>query len=518
MEVVFNIPEIQDHIGYFLCPSSVANCLRVSKQFRSWFLPVFWHTIRIGRSHHSSLPKEHHLQTYSSNIRQLSLHGFVPRSNVFESTLHLTYLSLSGELGLAQYSEVTWALYTTLILQSRATLRTIRLSDLKHAPGEGFWRALTSDAHTPLTTLKRLQLEGLCFDTSTISQLFWRVCERIEALEMENIWFPWQDNDDEDWGWFGMGLVHQERSENAAALSSTTAVATPLRSPSPRFAQLTELRIQGETPHMKPEDLLMTLIAQAPELRHLSWVLGKDDTFPAEAFHRLAGKDRAWRRFETLHLQSSKNGNVTDPCIAAILSSLIVIPTAAGQRGGPEDGSYGLRELLVSQSGFGNESMSVLVRAHGGTLLRAMEVLDVRSCEGVPSLMVQQILESCPQLRILRATALSIQDIVQGEPWACDGLREMEVQLHEEMTEDETVERKQRNYADVRARLRRLKLLNKCYLGLPSLLDGSSSSTCTRESQPLEAESALKTDENVCVKYTKPAERENGFYAAVVQT
>ncbi|KAF9273718.1 hypothetical protein BGZ68_001271 [Mortierella alpina] len=501
MEAVFGIPEIQDRIGHFLYPYSVANCLRVSKHFQSWFLPVFWHAVRIGRSHHSSLPDEHHLKTYSSSIRQLSLHGFVPQSNVFESTQHLSYISLSGKLGLLKESDSTWALYTTLILQSRATLRTIRLSNLEPAPSEGFWKALTSDAHTPPIRLKRLQLEDLSFDTSTIAQLFWRVCERIEALEMENVSFPWQDDHDEDWGWFGMGLVHQDPSEKAVAVDSTLS-----SSPSPRFAKLKELRIQGETPHMKPEDLLMTLIAQAPELRHLSWILGKGDAFPAIAFLRLAGKDQTWRNLETLQLQSPKTGSITDSCIAAVLSSLMVNSRAAGQRVGQNE-CQGLRELRVSRSGFGNESMAVLARAHGGALMRSIEVLDVQSCEGVPSLMVQQLLESCPSLRTLRATALSIQDIVQGEPWACSGLREMEVQLYEEADQDGAEEQKQCNYANVRARLRKLVLLNKCYLGIPSLLDGSSSSTSHRTFQPVEAESATKIDKKVYPKHTKPADR-----------
>ncbi|KAF9939974.1 hypothetical protein BGZ67_008516 [Mortierella alpina] len=520
MEAVFDIPEIQDRIGYFLCPSSVANCLRVSKQFQSWFLPVFWHTTSIGRSHHSSLPEEHHLQTYSSSIRQLSLHGFVPQSNVFKSTRHLAYISLSGKLGHPKKSDSIWALYTTLILQSRATLKTIRLSTLEPAPSEGFWKALTSDTHSPLTRLKHLQVEDLSFDSSTIAQLFWQVCERIESLEIENISFPWQDNHDEDWGWYGMGLVHQEPSEKATTANSTTADATlSLLSPSPRFAQLKALRIQGETPHMKPEDLLMTLIAQAPELRYLSWVLGKDDTFPATTFHQLAGKDQTWRKLETIQLQSPKTGNITDPCIAAVLSSLLIVPPSAkGQRVGLENEHHGLRELRVSHSGFGNESMSALVRAHGSALVRTIEVLDVQSCSGVPSWMVQQLLESCPRLRILRATTLSIQDIVQGEPWVCDDLREMEVQLHVEVVQDETEDQKQHNYADVRARLRRLTLLNKCFLGIPSLLEGSSWSTSAREPRPLEAESTMKNDKKVCAKHTKPTEKEDVVYAVVTES
>ncbi|KAF9949498.1 hypothetical protein BGZ72_008752, partial [Mortierella alpina] len=494
METVFDIPEIQDRIGYFLCPSSVANCLRVSKQFQSWFLPVFWHTTRIGRSRHNTLPDEHHLQSHSSSIRQLSLHDFVPQSNVFESTQYLVYISLSGKLGHPKEAERTWALYTTLILKSRATLRTIRLSGLESAPSEGFWRALTNDAQTPLTRLRRLQLEELSLDTSTIARLFWRVCERIEALELENVSFPWQDNHDEDWGWFGMGLVHQASSEKAAAVSTTTADTTLPSSPSPRFAQLRELRIQGETPHMKPEDLLMTLIAEAPDLRHLSWIMGRGDTFPAAAFQRMAGKDQTWRKLESLQLQSPKPSSITDTCIAAVLSSLMITPSAESQQGELDKGCRGLRELRVSRSGFGNESMGVLARAHGGALSKAIEVLDVQSCEGVPSLMVQQLLESCPRLRVLRATTICIQDIVQGEQWTCDGLREMEVQLHEEAVQAETEERRQYNYANVRARLRRLTLLDKCYLGIPSLLDGSSSSTSARESRPSEAESAIGID------------------------
>ncbi|KAF9137754.1 hypothetical protein BGX30_009919 [Mortierella sp. GBA39] len=84
-----------------------------------------------------------------------------------------------------------------------------------------------------------------------------------------------------------------------------------------------------------------------------------------------------------------------------------------------------LTEFDGAASGIGRKCVLSLRHQHS-----SLSTLDLPLCPGVPSLAIQSILESFPQLVRLEVDHLNVQDIRNGRPWVCSRLESLSVKLN----------------------------------------------------------------------------------------
>ncbi|KAF9281202.1 hypothetical protein BGZ68_006791 [Mortierella alpina] len=83
-----------------------------------------------------------------------------------------------------------------------------------------------------------------------------------------------------------------------------------------------------------------------------------------------------------------------------------------------------LERLMVPSSGMGSKATAQLFR-HANTVV----ALDISGCVGVHSQVIQAILSSFPLLEVFLADKIAVRDIMEGDPWVCEGLRELKIDI-----------------------------------------------------------------------------------------
>ncbi|KAF9924237.1 hypothetical protein FBU30_005769 [Linnemannia zychae] len=145
------------------------------------------------------------------------------------------------------------------------------------------------------------------------------------------------------------------------------------------------------------------LVCQCPNLEHLRWTVCRDTLFPVQQFcKRIPAACPNLRKF-----QMDGCGISYSDDLSRILSSLSPLE-------------------LFSCCG------TAIFKQTFRSLTRhfpALQFLDLADCFSVKSWMVQEILESCPLLEILKVPYLMMSDVKTGKPWVSLRLKHLRVHI-----------------------------------------------------------------------------------------
>ncbi|KAG0047027.1 hypothetical protein BGZ83_007840 [Gryganskiella cystojenkinii] len=258
---------------------------------------------------------------------------------------------------------------TPFVLNNRDTLRDIKVAGITADSCLQLWHAIAS-----VPNLRRLELQDICFRGQKERQAFWRMCTRAEVLDLQSLEFE-EDHDDfvfsKDWG------------ENIFSRSS-------------RLYPLKSVYIRNITCNYPTYKRLIRLLVDSPGLRSLVMRGNRNST--SSTLHPLSTlSDASILSPHGLNLikLDIQGYHVTDDRMSVLLRSL----------------SCGLEILNASETGFGPDSVRVLIENH----LCTMAHLDLSGCGGVTSPMLHTILFTHPRLISIKAGRLLASDLLEDD-------------------------------------------------------------------------------------------------------
>ncbi|KAG0211230.1 hypothetical protein BGX28_008297 [Mortierella sp. GBA30] len=147
----------------------------------------------------------------------------------------------------------------------------------------------------------------------------------------------------------------------------------------------------------------LRFLSQCPELRTLVWNVDSD--YPSKKAGELFRKN-TWPHLHSLDLVYY---DLLDEDMALALNYI---------GGSTQNGQ--LQRIVTNSPAIGVITFASLKRHY-----MALQHLEIHA--NFTSLMLQEILSSCPKLRVLRGNKIITDDIVNGQPWVCHGLEELEL-------------------------------------------------------------------------------------------
>ncbi|KAF9372407.1 hypothetical protein CPB97_001277 [Podila verticillata] len=166
------------------------------------------------------------------------------------------------------------------------------------------------------------------------------------------------------------------------------------------FPKLVELALKD--PRGLCTSRQVDIICMCPNLKFLKWAVGNDKQIPIQEFCERV--PLACPKLKNLHV----DGSATLPreSIGYMLDSL-----------------KDLEELMLFRCEIG-ESMFRSLARH----FHSLTLLDLADSQ-TKSSMAQRILENCPNLKTVSLALLSMQDVVNGQPWQATGVHHLQVDL-----------------------------------------------------------------------------------------
>jgi hypothetical protein len=214
-----------------------------------------------------------------------------------------------------------------------------------------------------ITTLK---LSGIDIKANVASE-FWRSCTKLEYLELRSV-----------------------NIEGGAIPDDVMLI---------RLKRLVLRNVIGVD-----EAQQLRLIFQCPTLKDFQWIIEWDGQMETGQVLTQAIPIERWPDLSKLEIIHHLNR--TD--MTAILNGI-------------GNGRGCLTELTLDGCSFSVSSWELSF--HFGTLVK----LNIKHCFNVPSIVIQDILCSCPVLEVLVARCVRVRDVVDGEPWVCNRLRELSI-------------------------------------------------------------------------------------------
>ncbi|KAG0327461.1 hypothetical protein BG000_000948 [Podila horticola] len=167
------------------------------------------------------------------------------------------------------------------------------------------------------------------------------------------------------------------------------------------FPNLVELALKD--PRGLSTSRQVDIICMCPNLRFLKWAVGRDTPIPVQEFCKRV--PQACPKLKNLHM----DGSATLPreSVGYVLDAL-----------------KDLESLMLFGCAIG-ESLFRSVTRH----FHSLTSLDVMDSIQTKSSMAQRILENCPNLTNVSLALLSMQDVVNGQPWQATRLQYLQVDL-----------------------------------------------------------------------------------------
>ncbi|KAF9573885.1 hypothetical protein EC968_007843 [Mortierella alpina] len=443
-----DLPEIRALVGSFLSRSELAICAQVSRSWRSTFSPLIWRDTVI-------YPHETHLRNFAPppSPADLRANAHLIRSLAFESrcsfrdiaTLaeecrRLSHLRLTATAPPIPHSRrirntnwltfelledyeilvdgvgdddnnsdndegsnpnarngKTWSKLASLVSGNRGTLRSLEISLMFSTPTEiptsEFWLSVAECFSPTLspsyssTRLTSLELNGREMQWSDLLLVWGAASPHLETLKI-------------------IGCTVELDQESSPAEQTISLLETL---PSTALRHLTLVNIRGITLLIQ----FKLFIAQSPRLKSFFWISRllhpSCDSISGTEQEQVPGSHR-WTELETVSF-----GHVKAP---------------SGDPGSRID-SYVLERIGTGPGGKGSlESLTLRSPEAGYQLVRSLRpqftslrVLDMMRCPTVSGAMVQDVLSSCPNLITIKADVIHAQDMQQGKPWVCTGLK-----------------------------------------------------------------------------------------------
>ncbi|KAF9115447.1 hypothetical protein BGX27_007822 [Mortierella sp. AM989] len=410
--LALQLPEIMGLIAGHLSPSSINNCQQVSRSWNSIFTPFVWRQCFIS-AHKSMLGFTlDALRKHAHLIRELEFHGPIPTSYFTVNCTQLEYLSFSGtrrdwnaeryddddfDMNEAQSRDIADPIIR--LVQSNPGLKKLMIYGLNPLPTAEFWEVVSN-----LKNIEKLFVNKIAIPAEHTNS-FWKAISAHPSSLRLNVEFLSEDindgtpvapeyssnNLDIDIG-HGLNVPHTQDvtlkpQRNSSALCNSN------------FARLKDLyvfRLHGKAQQK-------SIFENCPLLESLYWKDNNAGDFPLSLFTS-ALQTGALSRLHALELRSTPLSD----------DDLYVILTSINQ----------LTKLVIPGSGIADKTMLILFK-HSATV----KELNLSGCLLVRSWMNQAILSSFPLLESFSADTISVQDIMDGEPWICTGLKMLRVEI-----------------------------------------------------------------------------------------
>ncbi|KAF8981193.1 hypothetical protein BGZ46_003149 [Entomortierella lignicola] len=406
MDKVLGIPELRLTIVQFLDMTDLLSCNTLSKEWNNTCTPLIWHTILLSASMKSmkftKLPSLSAITKHGHHIRVLSLENVIGIEPLLSHCTHLTVLKLPGfdtddfEDEAAEEDEDKVEIFSNELIQlvekNKATLKVF----------ENSWPDPQISTETLCAILSCPKLESLLTTGVTYDDRTWELLEnactsggggRLESFVSVADTFSLEkvgsNNDDNN----------NDNNNNSM-----------------RWDNLTKLSFQYPIVSDEPQ-FVIECVKKCPQLEFFSW-----DTripFPTDDFVKTALP--SCPKLDSISIQDVAIKDSDTSQILDAMNQLRLI-RIRGLYGVPDEGNNNNSNSDGIITGGNNAPGSLTftaLRKHFSTL----ESIYFRSSYHVGSLNVQEILASCPNLRIIEASQLAVIDVSNGKPWVCKGLR-----------------------------------------------------------------------------------------------
>ena len=374
MRFILQLPaEVLDHLGNFLDERTLLNIVLVCRLFHQYFTPRIWNDVVVNSGQKGvkvDTLRAHAKWVHSLHLYKVDVHFNSDYSSIIFPRLILLKIECcpaftSGNSGsVVEKQDDNWARLVRLNL----TVQDITLH-LGNQRGQGPAQFLEA-IFTTLPYPRRLELIGVgpLEFVYGAQQFFWKAVSRFEELEY--------------WG-FDQSRRGLDLDVDLSQLKHLAYLALTLDGNGTRDHDLRVLR-------------------RCRGLTRLRW-LSTYEELPVDAFLSCL-EQSTWPLLEDLTLDKAAH---TDEDFAAIIRH---VPP--------------LKHLRLKSTTFGPVCFGQLRMRHFDTL----RTLCMDACEHFSSRMALDVLLHCPRLENFKARHVSAENLLATpQPWACHGLRRLEV-------------------------------------------------------------------------------------------
>ncbi|KAF9433700.1 hypothetical protein BGZ76_009095 [Entomortierella beljakovae] len=426
--------EIFFQIGQYLTQPQLEISSLVCKSWHSAFGPQFWSHLKL-ESHNpsSSIDILHKRAPWIHSLELENHQSIMEFSPMVMQCRNLRSLSITSTCDESHLSKEYMNACRNIIKQTRKTLDSLTIKRMSfpeskskyHRPN---WGPLLSFAYYPHSNLRSLKLFR-CILPYRHLVAFWKICERLEVLDLEDVPFELPRS----------FKIHT----NLAGIT----VFTPIK-PNPSsdhqqltvdFSNLLELTLNRSG----PQNSMITLehiVRKAPKLRKLKWIIRDESWSPKDRFlYLLTAKPKYCRRPAPLSVPFTIP---LEPCTTPCWPDLMSLDFRRKYKGKPYLECEEFQDVLDTLtnmtfldilSAFYPITWTMaesLVRLHSHTLT----TLRMPRFHQSVSKEIQLILSNCPKLAIV-SIASHVQDFIEGaREWVCcESLEELTITLSWEL-------------------------------------------------------------------------------------
>ncbi|KAF9098362.1 hypothetical protein BGX27_000806 [Mortierella sp. AM989] len=398
MRKAFELPELQTVIAHFLDPKDLFSCSLVSKNWSYAYSSFLWRKVFLESNIKS--PTLSAIQKHGHHTRILLLGDTRDKEHFLIYFNQLTVLKLldfnrdiddeedeydhedesededederQGELNVREEVEGKASMYSDdvvqLIIRNQTTLRVFEC----HSPSQ---KMPISGLRAILSCSKLEELMTTCTIYSGLEDMLVKTCSRLKRFVS----------------------IEDEFSLGNDRLSGGNS----------EWSNITTLSIQNPKCISDEIQLVMDCIKRCPQLQTLIWNTKKRPTGKSLISELLPACPK-------LNSFSIRNSALHDSDISKLLEAMNQVRILKIERAYDVYGGHSI----------GQKSFSSL-QSHFSTL----ENIYLREARYIKSQHVQEILASCPSLRLIEASKILAKDIRDGTPWVCTRLRSFRVSI-----------------------------------------------------------------------------------------
>ncbi|KAK3823422.1 MAG: hypothetical protein J3Q66DRAFT_425291 [Benniella sp.] len=456
-----DLPEVLFRVALYLDAKDVITCSVVSRAFHTFFAPFVWGSIHMGlhpsqqkavcyedpfarfisfdtkasEDQEQCQPSQEEkllkvLQRIAPWIRSLSIHEHQSPCQLMLGE-HFTTLESLSIVGPPFNNEFDWTYWTScmaLVKQNSAHLRSLSLTNWRkqhHRFSMPTWNPIAECAQHK--SLRSLSIKAGYINREHMAS-FWQVCQHLESLKLEYIYVtlspPRVSRKDRTGTTAKSGInLGYPITNRTLPPTGTEEHFWAVTAPTVRLPKLKKLTL-NRLYNTGSLHQLHWFIAICPMLQTLEWTIPREALFPVKEFtHYLAAK--TWPELDSITIKEHQN-HVSDreyADIIAIVQAQRPLKILDLKFRYLESGKFD----LMRQSLFKTLTKIELDWAADGS----SEDPSDPPAPGV-SKWVQEVLESCPSLEYISARNITAQDILDGNPWVCLGLKEFQVMINME--------------------------------------------------------------------------------------
>ncbi|KAG0277776.1 hypothetical protein BGZ95_005360 [Linnemannia exigua] len=421
------IPEILRRISTYLPGPDFTSCLQTCHSFHTILTPLLYNQLTLVQKEEKR-PTLEALARYAHLVGALKFEHFMSAEylNVgFKGlySIHIVHMIRSREFQVGTDEEIMDALLR--IIRENPALRKWTL----HNP----WPRLSSKVWKELSSLKKNPTQG----GSDQRQQLAVQSRGCDVLDLTSITVTHDAKH-----WF-LRACADARELRILDVSFMVAGGNPDNCQ--LFLQLDKRPPQGrrvEIVEFHGYDVIhqLTFLSHLVEARHISWTSPAAGRMPIQTRPLPTLEDlkqfikpTTWPKLRSLDLTGIPGRQLvrfSDECISHILGCL------------PDSQ---LEEFKLQGSTFGPLSAAELKRQLSCLQDLRLEPAGIQE----QSALIQEVMESCPKLKVLRAGMISVGHMRRGKPWVCHGLKELAVQIDLESDRDGAVVDKEVDYDTV---------------------------------------------------------------------